>query len=404
MKGEQALTGLKVLDVTHYIAGPFCTKLLADYGADVIKVEKPGEGDGSRRMGPFLDDVPDPEKSGLFLYLNTNKKGITLNLKTETGVKIFKDLVKESDVLVENFSPRVMPGLGLDYQTLKKVKPQLVMTSISNFGQTGPYRDWKATEITLFALCGQMHKIGDPDREPLKHALSIYQYFAGEIASLATVAVAMRSANTGNGECIDVSILETMLGDIDTMINTYDYSGDKGTRTTAKNYPVYPWGGFPVKDGYVSIQGVGGGERWMPRLFTMIGKPELKDDPRFSTPQNRVKYRDEFNVLLYSWLIDHTKQEVFDEAAEVRYPIAPVYNTEDLVNNPHYQERGYFVEIEHPRAGKLNYPGAPFKMSEAGLAIRRPAPLLGQHNREVYCELLGYSEHDLSILRRCGVT
>jgi len=157
MKGEQALTGLKVLDVTHYIAGPFCTKLLADYGADVIKVEKPGEGDESRRMGPFPDDVPDPEKSGLFLYLNTNKRGITLNLKTETGVKIFKDLVKESDVLVENFSPRVMPGLGLDYQTLKKVKPQLVMTSISNFGQTGPYRDWKATEITLFALCGQMH-------------------------------------------------------------------------------------------------------------------------------------------------------------------------------------------------------------------------------------------------------
>lgn len=392
------LDGLQVLDVTRYIAGPFCTKLLADYGADVIKVEKPGEGDGARRMGPFPNDVPDPEESGLFLYLNTNKRGITLNLKTETGVKIFKDLVRESDILVENFSPRVMPSLGLDYQTLKKVKPQLVMTSISNFGQAGPYRDWKATEITLHALGGQMYKTGDPDREPLKYALNAYQYFAGEIASLVTVAAAIRSANTGNGECIDVSILKTILGEIDNLIINYDYSGDKGARATAKNYPVFPWGGFPAKDGYICIQGTGGGERWTPRLFTMIGKPELKDDPRFSTPQNRVKYSDEFNALLYSWLIDHTKQEVFDEAAKVRYPAAPVYNTEDLVNNPHYQERGYFVDIEHPRAGKLTYPGASFKMQHEGYAVKSPAPLLGQHNREVYCELLGYSEHDLTIL------
>jgi len=403
MKAEQALTGLKVLDVTHYIAGPYCTKLLADYGADVIKVEKPGSGDGTRRMGPFPGDIPDPEKSGLFLHLNTNKRGITLNLKTETGVKIFKNLVKESDVLVENFSPRVMPSLGLDYQTLKKVNPRLIMTSISNFGQTGPYRDFKATEITLLALCGQMHKLGDPDREPLKHALNIYQYFAGEIASLVTIAAVMGRKTSEDGEHIDISILETMVGDPNNKTYYYGISGDKGSRATVKNYPIYPWGAFPAKDGYVCIQGAGHGEEWLPRLFTMIGKPELKDDPKFSTPQNRVKYNDEFNALLYSWLIDHTKQEIFDEAAKVRYPVAPVYNTGELVSNPHYQERGYFVDIEHPRAGKLTYPGAPFRMSEAGYAIRKPAPLLGQHNEEVYCNLLGYSKHDMTILRSRGI-
>ncbi|MFC1990086.1 CaiB/BaiF CoA transferase family protein [Chloroflexota bacterium] len=401
---EQALTGIKVLDLTHYTAGPYCTKLLADYGADIIKVERPGKGDGARQAGPFPGDLPDPEKSGLFLYLNTNKRGITLNLKAKTGVDIFKELVKQSDILVENFSPRVMPSLGLDYQTLKKVNPQLVMCSISNFGATGPYRDWKASEIVLYALSGQMSRQGDPDREPLKHALNIFQYFSGEIAAIVILASAVRGTITGwDGEHIDISILETVQGDIQNAITTYGYSGYTGGRATVKNYPLYPFGGFPTNDGYVVLQGHGGAERWVPRLFAMIGKPELKDDPRFSTPENRVKHNDEFNPLLYSWLIDHTKQEVFDEAAKVRYPSGPVYNIGELLDNPHYQERGYFTEIEHPVAGKLTYPGAPFKLAEAGYAIRRPAPLLGQHNREIYCGLLGYSEHDLSILRSRGV-
>ena len=400
---EQALTGINVLDLTHHTAGPFCTKLLADYGADVIKIERPGEGDGARRAGSFPEDIPDPEKSGLFLYLNTNKKGITLNLKTKTGVEIFQNLLKESDILVENFSPGVMPSLGLDYQTLKKVKPKLVMTSISNFGQTGPYRDWKATEITLFALSGRMYKTGDPDREPLKYALNAYQYYAGEMASLVTIAAVMRSTVTGIGDHIDISILETIAGDAENKLITWDFTGDKGTRATARNYPMYLWGGFPAKDGFVGLQGTGRGETWLMRLYSMIGHPELKDDPRFSIPENWLKYYDEFNALVYSWLGDHTKQEIFDAAAEVRYPAAPVYTTEELVNNPHYHERGYFVDIEHSGAGKLTHPGAPFKMSEAGYEVKMPAPVLGQHNREIYCEHLGYSEYDLSILRTRGI-
>ena len=403
MTTEQVLSGLKVLDLTHYISGPFCTKLLADFGADVIKVEKPGSGDAARRMGPFPGDIPDSEKSGLFLHLNTNKSGITLNLKTKTGKKIFKELVKETDVLVENFSPRVMPGLGLDYQTLKKINPQLVMTSISNFGQSGPYRDFMASEIVLLALSGQMNRLGDPDREPLKGALSEYQYFAGEMASMVTIAAAIRSSAKATGEHIDISILETIVSDINNRVFEYDYSGSIGRRTTARHHPVFPMGGFPASDGYIAIQGSGAGERWMPRLFKMIGKPELKDDPRFASPQSRIENIDEFNALLYVWLAEHTKQEVFDAAAVARYPMAPVYNTGELVNNPHYRARGFFTEIEHPVAGKLTYPGALVKMSEAGYANRKPAPLLGQHNKEIYCELLGYSLQDLDILRMRGI-
>ncbi|MFC2033643.1 CaiB/BaiF CoA transferase family protein [Chloroflexota bacterium] len=403
MPAEQVLSGMKVVDLTHYIAGPFCTKLLADYGADVIKVEKPGEGDMARRMGPFPGDIPDPEKSGLFLYLNTNKRGITLNLKTKTGIEIFKQLISESDLLVENFRPRVMPGLGLNYQTLKKVNPKLVMASISNFGQSGPYRDCEASEITLLALSGEMNRLGDPEREPLKHALNAYQYFAGEAASLVSIAAVMRSENTGAGDHIDVSIQETIVGDVDNRVYEWDYSGSKGERTTARNYPVYPWGGFPAKDGFVAIQGGGAGERWMPRLFEMIGMPELMSDPRFSTQEGRMKYSDEFNALLYSWLVDHTKQEIGDEAARLRYPMAPVYTTEELVNNPHYRERGFFVEIEHPVAGKLTYPGAPSKMSGSGYAIKRAAPLQGQHNEEIYCGQLKYSKQDINTMRKNGI-
>lgn len=400
---EQLLTGIRILDLSHYISGAFCTKLLADYGADVIKVERPEGGDGAREFGPFPDDIPDKEKSGLFLHLNTNKKGITLDLKTRTGVDIFKRLLRESDILVENFSPRVMPSLGLDYDTLKTDNPSLIMTSISNFGQTGPYRDWRATELTFNALGGIMNKKGESSREPLKMALNSHQYFAGEVASMVTMAAILRRSKTGIGEHIDISIFETVAGNINNGIIAYDYSGEMGRRTTAKNYPAYPFGGFPVKNGYVSIQGGGRADVWMPRLFEMIGKPELKNDAKFSSLENMAKNRDEFNTWLYTWLAEHTKQEVFDESARVRYPMAPVYNTEELVNNPHYRERGFFIEIEHSSAKKLTCTGAPFKTSHTGFAVRRPAPLLGEHNSEIYHYFLGYSNHDVVILKRSGV-
>jgi crotonobetainyl-CoA:carnitine CoA-transferase CaiB-like acyl-CoA transferase len=354
-------------------------------------------------MGPFPGDIPHQEKSGLFLYLNLNKQGITLNLKTKTGIDIFKELVKKSNVLVENYSARVMPSLGLDYETLQKINPNLIMTSISNYGQTGPYRDWKASEIVLYALSGQMARMGDPDREPIKHALNVFQYFAGKVASFVTVAAATRYAATGEGEFIDLSILDVMRGDIQNKIMDYAYSGFIGGRHVAKNSPIYPLGGFPVKDGYVAMQGRGGGARWVPRLFEMIERPELKNDPRFYPANNLAKNSSEFYAILYAWLIDHTKEEVFAAARKARYPVAPVYTTEEVLNNPQSKERKFFIDIDHPVAGKLTYPGASFEVSEGGFAIRRPAPLLGQHNKDIYCGLLGYSAEELATLGRAGI-
>ncbi len=397
---KQALNGIKVLDLTHYIAGPFCTKLLADYGADIIKVEKPGSGDIARNAGPFPRDIPDQEKSGLFLYLNTNKKGVTLNLKTRTGMKIFHQLLEQSDILVESFRPGVMSSFGLDYKKLKKIKPQLVMCSISNYGQTGPYRDWKGNDLILYALSGQMSRNGDPEREPLKHTLNIFQYFAGKTAALVILASALRNLMTApEGEYIDVSILETIQGDVITMLGSYNYSKMLQERKIAKNFPIFPHGGFPAKDGYVALHSRGGGERWTPRLFEMIDRPDLKTNPQFADPKNRLKNTEEFKALIYSWLSTHNKREIFDKAAAVRYPVGPVYTTAELLSDPHYKKRGFFIDVDHPAAGKLTYPGAPFIMSEGGFAVRMPAPLLGQHNQEIYSGLLGYSDQELAVLR-----
>ena len=221
---EAALKGVKVLDLTHYIAGPYCTKLLADFGADVIKVERP-DGDPARRIPPFFHDEADSEKSLLFLYLNTSKRSVTLNLKARRGRQMLIDLARDSDVLVESFSPRVMSSLGLDYQVLRDVNPSLVVVSISNFGQTGPYRDYKATDIVEYALGGLMYVFGSYDREPLKHALHQAQFKAGTNSASAALMALYRQRLTGEGQQVDVSIQECIASGLRDVVNNYTYTG-----------------------------------------------------------------------------------------------------------------------------------------------------------------------------------
>ena len=249
---DQALSDMKVIDLTHYIAGPSCTKQLADYGADVIKVERPGEGDGARRMGPFFHDDPHPEKSGLVLYLNTNKRGITLDLKSRVGKEILQQLVKGADVLVENFRPRVMDRLGFGYEELEKINPNLVMTSISNFGQTGPYRDYKTSELMTFGMGGKMLATGLPDREPQKLGLTVTIYQSGVSAAIATMAgfYAARYQDV-RGQHIDVSMMETQAGSIDSRMQNmvaYQYTGRTALRVIGGG-AGYPGGAFACADG-----------------------------------------------------------------------------------------------------------------------------------------------------------
>ena len=403
---EQALSGVKVLDLTWQIAGPYCTKLLADYGADVIKVERPGKGDPTRAMGPFFKDDPNPEKSGLFLHLNTNKKGITLNLKSATGKKILKQLIADSDILVESFSPHVMPSLGLDYQTLEKVNPRLVMVSISSFGQTGPYRDFKASEIVEYAMGGEMCSTGIAGREPLKLGGNVIQYQAGTVAAVATMGALYAAEGQGIGQHVDISIMETQAGSADRRIMyilSYIMAGVTTTRwpppREAVRMLIMPQGIYPCEDGFVNTLSL---PQWWSRYIEALGMPELKDDPRFQNVYS-AEAGMEFDAIWYSWLADHNKQELFDIFLKSKIAAAPVNSPEDLLKYTQLKAREYFVEVDHPETGKVTYPGAPFKMSETSWKIRQPAPLLGQHNEEIYCRLLGYTKEELVKLREGGI-
>ena len=400
---EQALSDVRVLDLTHYIAGPYCAKLLADYGAEVIKIEKPGEGDGARRMGPFLGDDPHPEKSGLFLHLNTNKMGITLNLKSKTGAEMFKELVKDVDILVENFEPRVMPSLGLDYETLADINPRLVMTSISNFGKTGPYRDFKATELVISAMGPHMFVEGEPEREPLKYPGYKAQYLAGTDAAAATMGALFGSRATGEGQQVDVSIMECLSSPPEgaSWIINYAFCGRDPDRPGWRRQGGYPWGVYPCKDGYVFIWGMV--PMFWPRTLRWLDMPQLHEDPRFATPGARREHRDDFEAILLPWLRQRTVREVVGTAQTHRLPCTPVYRIDEMLEDAQFKARGCFVEIAHPVVGKCTYPGLPFTLPEAPSRPQQPAPLLGQHNREVYCGRLGYTEQDLAKLGEGGV-
>lgn len=403
---DQALSDVKVLDFTWHIAGPYCTKLLADYGADVIKVERPGEGDPARRIGPFFHDDPGPEKSGLFLHLNTNKRGITLNLKSATGKKIVKELVRDVDILVESFSPRVMPALGLDYETLEQINPKLVMVSISSFGQTGPYRDFRASEIVEYAMGGEMCSTGIAGREPLKLGGNVVQYQAGTVAAVATMGALYGADLQEEGQHVDVSIMETQAGSADRRIIYLLGYACAGVLTTrwpppreAVRMVILPQGVYPCKDGFINTLSL---PQWWPRYLQALDMPELKDDPRFQNIFS-AEAGMEFDAIWYSWLADHTKDELFQKFLEVQIASAPVNSPADLVNNPHLREREYFTEIDHPATGKVLYPGAPVRLTESPWQLGRPAPLLGQHNQEVYCGQLGYNSEELVKLRESGV-
>ena len=386
--GPQPLANLRIVDLTQGIAGPYCTKLLADFGADVIKVERPDTGDYARTLGPFPQDISHPEKSGLFLFLNANKRDIVLDLKTAQGVEAVKELVKDADVLVESFRPGVMARLGLDYETLAQVNPNLIMTSISNFGQTGPYRDYLASELILFAMGGKMNTTGLQDRYPLKLGGNHVQYQAGNAAALATLFAWYGHRHQGiGGQQIDISIFETQMGSINGRMADllqYQYCGERGKRL-GELRAGYPSGYHPTQDGYVTLFG-GGIQNW-PKTVEMLGMPELLDDPRFAPPdgQQSLEGREEFEATIWlPWLMERTKHQVVAEAQAHAINAAPINTMEEVVdNNPHMEARNYFVEVDHPVAGTFRYPGAPIKTDEPWWRIRRPAPLLGQHTQEV---------------------
>ena len=396
---EGALEGVKVLDLTHHIAGPWCTKLLADFGADVLKVERPA-GDPARSMPPFYHDEIDGEKSLLFLYLNTSKRGVTLNLKTQQGVQILKELVADADLLVENYSPRVMPSLGLDYETLRGLNPALVMVSISNFGQTGPYRDYRATDIVEYALGGLMYIFGHYDREPLKHALHQAQFKTGTNAASAALMALYHQRTTGQGQHVYMSIQESIASGLRDVVNNYTYTG--AVRRRQPNHSGDLTRLRATTDGYVLPNpGIGARDNWQ-AVVDFLGVPELADE-KFSSASARLINAEELGKILDDYFSTQNKADIFYAAHQRRFIYGVIQSPEEVLADPQFQARGYFVDIDHPVVGTVTYPGAPFLMTGTPWRARSPAPTLGQHNQEVLGGLLSYSESDMSRLRALEV-
>ena len=399
---ERALEGVRVLDLTQYIAGPMATWLLAGYGADVIKIERPYGGDPARKLGPFYHDEVNPEKSGLFLYLNMGKRGITLDLKHQLGVNIFKELVKTADIVVESFRPGVMARLGLDYETLEQINPGLVMTSVSNFGQTGPYRDYKTSELILYGMGGLMQTTGSSQREPVKNGGTISLHQMGFYAATGTLGAYLGSIFQGLGQHVDMSMMEALITNEEkaALLIAYQWCGEEQPRMSSYE-AGYPYGTYPCQDGYFDMQG---GAAYWDRVVDMYGDQEFLKDPRWFTPaaQADPALKEEFEVFLLNWSMQHTKQEVMNIAQEHRVPCGAVQDFSEVFSDPDLNERGLFLELSHPVVGKLKYPGRPFIMSETPFEAQRPAPLLGEHNKEIYTGL-DYSGEELTHLAEWGI-
>jgi len=398
------LDGVKVIECGSFVAAPYCAKLMADLGAEVIKIETPGTGDESRRRGPFPDDIPHPERSGLFLYLNTNKLGITLNLDSSTGRIIFKQLVTSADILIEDFPPGKMGELGLDYDTLKEINPRLIMTSITPFGQTGPYRDFKAHYLNTFSGGGQSYLIrsGDLDNPsgPLKGGGYLGEYDAGLNAGVATLGALYWQGASGEGQWVDVSKQESLVALERVIFGIYPNEGISG------GSPYEQRGRGPVgikacQDGYMVL--VMPEEHQWDNLVELMGNPEWAKDERFKDQFSRAEHNDEIDPHVSQWMMAHTKEEIFRQGQAFSVPVGPVMTAEDIVNSEQLKERGFFQEIDHPVAGKIQHPGIPYIFSGTPNRVERPAPLLGEHDELIICRRLGYTRQDLVRLRESGV-
>ncbi len=404
---EGALEGLRILDLSQGVAGPYCTKLLSDYGADVLKIERPDGGDPARRAGPFPDDEPHPERSGLFLDLNTGKRSLTLNLKTESGQRILRRLAAWADAVVESFRPGTLARLGLSDEQLAEVNPAAALVSISNFGQHGPYRDFEADDMLLYAMGGALAVTAYPGREPNRPWLYAPLFLAGAMSASYSLGAITASVRLGAGERVDISIQDALACSLDRAtqnVMAHSYGGElfvtEDCNLRASAFPNGVYGGqLPCKDGYVNFLCY---PYWWDRFCRMVGREDLIDDTSYSDNLLDPEFGPQIDALLYPWLLERTKIEVMDAAQEQGVPVAALNTTEDLFADRQLRARGYFVELDHPETGPREYPGAQFKMSETPASIRR-APLLGEHTMEVLTGLLDYTPEDVSILRQRDV-
>ncbi len=400
---EGALSVYRVLDLVD-IKGAYCTKLLADQGAEVIKIEKPGIGCPTRSIPPFAGDQPDIERSLQFLYRDANKYGMTLDMELPEGKELFKKLVKTADVLVETNAPGYMESIGLHYEVLKEINPELIMVSITDFGQTGPYRDWKGSSIVHGALSNTLIGSGYADGSPINLPGAPSYDSASLVAAISIVTALYQRATTGEGQYSDVSVHEcSRLGLYPWIVPIYSYGMSPGNpppppegRLGAAIYPVYP-----CKDGLVRIVAITP-PQW-DALVRVLGEPEVLCLPDWREFMYRIANADALYALMLEFTSERTMAELFESGHREKVPIVPVYSLNDFANSPNTKAREFFVEMDHSVAGKFDYPGPSYKWSETSCQISRPAPCLGEHNEKFYSQELGLTDNELQSLKLAKV-
>ena len=400
----EALAGVTVLEYAGFVSGPYCGKLLAEMGAEVWKVEEPVKGDPARGYGPFPDDVPHREKSGLFLFLNTNKRSITLDPSLPTGRDLFLRLAAKADLLIEDGRPGEMAGLGLDYPVLSESNPRLVQVSITPYGQDGPKASWKASHINTFhasgegfTLPGGMTHALFPERGPVAGGTHLGEYDAGLMAASASVAALLDRQLSGIGQRVDISKQEATMG-----LSRLGIAQAMGQDVVYDRSRSYEYGGiFGCLDGYVILY-PREDSQWK-ALVEIMGRPELAQDPRFGTRPARIQNGQEVNLELSQWVAGLNKEDIYYQVAPSGCPTAFFSTPRDAHNSPQFEAREFFEDVTHPMAGTLRHPGRPYRFAGSEPAKTKPALLLGQHNREMFCGQLGLEPSELSRLGRGGI-
>lgn len=396
---DQALDGVCVVELAEGIAGPYAAKLMADLGADVVKVERPQVGDPARRAGPFPDHTPHHERSGLFLYVNTNKQGVTLDLNHPEAKGLFKELVDDADVLIEDCPPDWLDDRGLGYDVLRQQHPSLVMTSITRFGQEGPHAHFHASAINTFHAGGEGYTLPGrlsldmfPDREPVQAGGCLGEYESGLCAAVATLGALL----SGRGHHLDISQQEALININRPVLGHYLATGEVLSRQRG-----YTFGGaMPCRDGYVLLRPMED-NHWL-ALARAMQRDDLADDPRFITRPARIENGQLLNAIIMQWAMQQTKGEIYDLVSAAGCPVAYFATAEDVVQSPQLKARGFFVDCVHPHAGTVTMPSAGHHFSQTPWSLRRPAPMLGQHNEEIFCARLRRDKSDLTRLQSSG--
>ena len=402
MSLERALSGIRVVDFTHYIAGPYCTKLLGDYGAEVVKIEPPERGEGGRTLLPFFDGRSGQEQSGLFCYLNTSKQSVAIDLKQEQGREIVLRLIQQADVVVENFRPGTLERLGLGPDVLRQTNPRLVSVSISNFGASGPYRDYHMTDSVAFAMGSWTYPMGETDRPPVQPGGAFGQYVAGLYAAIGSLQAVRNRNATDAAQHVEVSIQEALVATSLYDFVAFSYSGFVRQRSGKQFHAAFPnLVTLPCADGYVGVHA--GLPHQIVALLELVECPDLAADPRFQNIPALATCADDLHDALTPWMRERKKWDIYHAAQARGIPLSPIPSAQEVVEWTQLKERQAFIEVEHPSGGTLTIPGPPSRESNEPILHLSRAPRLGEHTERILGEKLGYDQAEIQRLHETGV-